>query len=70
MLVDKGYQGAFDFCRVIHSLKKAINGVLTPSDVKISRMIPSCRLLSKMFWAAVWTIEVYEHEVEMEWVVL
>ena len=45
VLVDKGYQGASDLYRVTHPKKKPVHGVLTPSEVKLNRMISSDRII-------------------------
>ena len=49
VLVDKGYQGASEFCRVIHPKKKPVHGVLTPSEVKVNRVISSDRIIVETF---------------------
>ena len=59
VLVDKGYQGASEFCRVIHPKKKPVHGVRAPSEVKVNRMISSNRIIvEKMFGrlCGLWTV--------------
>ena len=45
VLVDNGYQGALEFCRVIHPTKKPPHAVMPPADFRRNRLISSDRII-------------------------
>ena len=45
VLIDKWYQGALEFCRVIHPKKTPQHAVMPPSDVKRNRLIYGDRVI-------------------------
>ena len=50
ILVDKGYQGAGEFCRIIHPKRKPQGSFLSPGDVSRNKFISSDRILAENYF--------------------